>query len=78
MHKTQFDHARFDFSPRNLTTNVSTICQVNLTQSIALEQKRLDLRSFSPAPPNLWSLLVYAKVKIYFNFHLITVKSLEI
>ena len=47
MHKTQFNHARFDFSPRNLVTSVLTICHVNLTQSIALEQKpekRLDLR----------------------------------
>ena len=78
MHETKFDHTRFDFYPRNLITRVLTICHVNLTQSIALEQKRLDLRSFSPALPNLWSLLVYAKVNIYFNFHLITVKSLEI
>ena len=45
MHKTKFDHTRFDFYPRNLITLVLTICHVNLTQSIALEQKpekRLD------------------------------------
>ena len=54
MHKTQFDRARFDFLP----------CRVKLTQSTALEQKRLDLRSLSPAIPNLWLLLV----KIFDNF----------
>ena len=45
IHKTKFDHTRFDFYPRNLITLVLTICHVNLTQSIALEQKpekRLD------------------------------------
>ena len=34
--------------------SVFTIYQVNLTQSTTLEQKRLDLRSLSPALPNLW------------------------
>ena len=48
MHKLQFDRARFDVLP----------CRVKLTQSTALEQKRLDLRSLSPAVPNLWLLLV--------------------
>ena len=47
IHKTKFDHTRFDFYPRNLITLVLTIYHVNLTQSIALEQKpekRIDLR----------------------------------
>ena len=45
-------------TPRNLITRVLTICYVKLTQSTVLEQKRLDLRSLSPALPNLWLLLV--------------------
>ena len=32
-------------TPLTLTTSVLTICHVKLTQSTALEQKRLDLRS---------------------------------
>lgn len=55
MHKTQFDRARFDFLP----------CRVKLTQSTALEQKRLDLRSLSPAIPNLWLLLVLGNTSPY-------------
>ena len=37
---------------------VLTICHVKLTQSTALEQKRFDLRSLSPALRNLWLLLL--------------------
>ena len=37
---------------------VLTICLVKLTQGTALEQMRFDLRSLSPALPNLWLLLV--------------------
>ena len=42
---------------RNLITRVLTICQVKLTESTALKQKRFDLRSLSPALCNLRSLL---------------------
>jgi len=42
----------------NLITCVLIICHVKLTQSTALEQKRFDLRSFSPTLPNFWLLLV--------------------
>ena len=45
-------------TPRTLITRVLTICQVQLTQSTTLKQKRVDLRSLSPALPNLWLLLV--------------------
>ena len=45
-------------TPRALITRVLTICQVKLTQSTTLKQKRVDLRSLSPALPNLWLLLV--------------------
>ena len=38
---------------RNLVTRVLTICHAKHTQSTAMEQKRLDLRSFSPAFCNL-------------------------
>ena len=44
--------------PYNLIMRVLTICLVKLTQSTALEQMRFDLRSLSPALPNLWLLLV--------------------
>ena len=37
-----------------------TICHVKRTQSTALEQKRFDLRSLSPALFNLWLLLVWS------------------
>ena len=52
-------------TPRNLIGRVLTICQVKLTQGTALEQnpgeqKRLDLRSLSPALRNLWLLLVHS------------------
>ena len=54
MYKTQFDHARFD--PLSLVIWSRVLWP---SQSTALEQKRLDLRSLSPALPNLWLLLVY-------------------
>ena len=60
MHRTQFDHVRLESSPRNLNTRVLTICHVKLSQSTALEQKRLDFRSLSPTLPNLWLLLVFS------------------
>ena len=41
-----------------LITRVLTIRQVKLAQSTALEQKRFDLRSWSPTFRNLWFLLV--------------------
>ena len=58
--KCQFDHVRFDLLPL-VITRVLTICHVKLTQSTALEQKRLDLRSSSCVLPNLWLLLVYIR-----------------
>ena len=60
MHKTQFNHARFALLPlrRILITRVLTIYQVKLTQSTALEQKRFDILSLSPALPKLRLLLV--------------------
>ena len=45
-------------TPRNLITHILTICYVKPTQRTALEQKRFDLRSLSPALRNLWLLLV--------------------
>jgi len=39
---------------------VLTICQVNLTQSIAMEQKHVDHRLKSPALPKPW-LLLYSR-----------------
>ena len=44
--------------PRNLITCVLTICHAKLTRSTALEQKRFDLQSLSPALRYLWLLLV--------------------
>ena len=41
-----------------LITRVFTICHVKHTQSTALEQKRFDLRSLSPALRSLWLLLL--------------------
>ena len=43
---------------RNLITRFLTICHVKRSQRTALEQKRFDLRSLSPALRNLWLLLV--------------------
>ena len=53
---------------RNLITRVLTICHVKLTQSTALEQKRFDLRSLSPALRNLWLLLVSTRLACMFCF----------
>ena len=47
-------------TPRNLIARVLTICHVKHTQSIAMEQKRSDFQSLSPALPNLWLLLVFS------------------
>ena len=52
-------------TPRTLITNVLTICHVKLTQSTALEQKRLDLRSLSSALSNLYYLLVWQFYILY-------------
>ena len=43
---------------RNFITRVLTMCHVKLTQIIAMEQNRFDLRSLLPTLPNLWLLLV--------------------
>ena len=54
MHRTQFDPERLEASiTRIVITHVLTISHVKLTQSTAIEQKRL-----SPALRNLWLLLV--------------------
>ena len=59
MHRTQFGHAHLDLLPLVIwSCMVWTICHMKLRQSAALEQKRLDLRSLSPALPNLWLSLV--------------------
>ena len=58
MNKMQFDHVCFYFLPSLSDHLFLTICHVKLMQSTALEQKCLDLRSFSPALNNLWLLLV--------------------
>ena len=44
-----------------MITRVLTICQVNLTQSKALEQKHFDLRLLSPALRTLRLFLVLAE-----------------
>jgi len=62
MECTQRTLARaFGPSTTHLITRVSTICQLKLTQSKALEQKRFDLRSLSPALRNLQLFLVLAE-----------------
>ena len=61
MHITQFDHARLITRvsiTRNEITCILTICHVKLAQSIAMAQKRFDLRLLSPALCKLWLLLV--------------------
>ena len=59
MHRTQFGHTHLDLLPLVIwSCMVWTICHMKLRQSAALEQKRLDLRSLSPALPNLWLSLV--------------------
>ena len=52
------DHARSDLGTCNFITRVLIIYHVKVTQSTAFEQKRFDLRSFSPILRNLWLLLV--------------------
>ena len=47
-----------DYTERNLITRVLTNCHMKRTQSTAIEQKRFDLRSLSPALCNLCLLLV--------------------
>ena len=59
IHRRQFDHAHLDLLlTSNLNTHVLNICHVKLMQitALALEQKRFDLRSLSPALRNLWLL----------------------
>ena len=58
-HRTQFNHTRLVLLlTSNLITRDLTICHVKLMQSTALEEKRFDLRSLSPALRNPWLLLV--------------------
>ena len=68
MHKTQFDHARFDFLPRVIWSRMfQPSVKWNLCKSTVLEQKcffHLDLRSSSPALCNLWLLLVLAIIRL--------------
>ena len=52
---------------RNLITRVLTICHVKLFRT-ALEQKRFDLRSLSPALRNLWLLLICTRLVCMFCF----------
>ena len=53
MHITQFDHARLDLLSLVIWSRVFWPLHVKLKQSTALEQKRFDLRSLSPALRNL-------------------------
>ena len=71
MYLTQFDHVRFYPLPLVIWSRVFW----PLTQSTALEQKRLDLRSLSSALRNLWliilyipSFLVFLSYFLYFYF----------
>ena len=71
MYLTQFDHAPFYPLPLVIWSRVFW----PLTQSTALEQKRLDLRSLSSALRNLWliilyipSFLVFLSYFLYFYF----------
>ena len=59
MNGTQSDHG--PSITRNLITRVLTIYRVKLTQSKALGQKRLDLRSLSPAPLVTTCLIILLK-----------------
>ena len=60
MHRTQFDHTRLDLPLLVIWSRAFlTICHMELSQSTALEQKRFELRSLSPALRNVWLLLVY-------------------
>ena len=63
-------------------TRVLTACYVKLTQSTALEQKRFDLRSLSPALRNLCLLRVTPLVTfrlitnwLYNKMHIIQMES---
>ena len=60
MHRTQFDRARFDLRPLVIWSRVfwPSVTRNLHKASTAMEQKRLDLWSLSPALPNLWLLLV--------------------
>ena len=49
----------------NLITHILTTCHVKLTQSTALEQKRFDVLSLSPALDNLWLLLILKYLQLY-------------
>ena len=42
MHRTQFDHAFWPFTPRNLIMRVLTICHLKPMQSTVLELKRFE------------------------------------
>ena len=48
----------------NLITRVSSICHVKPTQRTALEQKRFDLRSLSPALRNLGYLTIIPRARM--------------
>ena len=61
MNGTQSDHAFGPSITRNLITRVLTIYRVKLTQSKAFGQKRLDLRSLSPAPLVTTCLIILLK-----------------
>ena len=52
-------------TPRNLITRILTICQIKLTQSTVLEQKRLVLRSLSPALPNIFKQMWATVTKLW-------------
>ena len=52
IHRTQFDHERLDHECFDYLSR-------ELTQSTVLEQKRFDLRSLSPALPNLCLLVLF-------------------
>ena len=54
------------FITGNRITRFLTIYQVNRTENIALEQKRFDPRSLSPALRNLWLLLLLVKMQAVF------------
>ena len=60
------DHERLDLPSLVILSRVFwlRIFRVRLTQSTAMEQKRFDLRSLSPAPHNLWLLLLSYTVSI--------------
>jgi len=57
--RLDFHYECMECTERTLITRVLTICHVKLAQSSALEQKRFNFRSLSPALRNLWLLQVY-------------------